>query len=287
MHIQWYPGHMAKAKREVTEQLKKVDIIIELADARIPFSSRNPMLDSITQHKPRLIILTKSDKADPVLTSKWTELWKNEHTEVLSMNALEQRGVKELTNSAQRLAAPMFEKMRKKGIRPRAIRAMIIGIPNVGKSTLINRLVGRKTAKTGDRPGVTKAQQWLKVGSDLELLDTPGILWPKFDDQRVGYHLAATGAIKDELLDFQDIALFIIKELRSKYPDALQRRYNLTEELPEEDTELFEMIGRKRGCLLQGGFVDYDKAAELIINDLRKDKLGAITLEHPEDLPES
>lgn len=287
MHIQWYPGHMAKAKREVTEQLKKVDIIIELADARIPFSSRNPMLDSITQHKPRLIILTKSDKADPVLTSKWTELWKNEHTEVLSMNALEQRGVKELTNSAQRLAAPMFEKMRKKGIRPRAIRAMIIGIPNVGKSTLINRLVGRKTAKTGDRPGVTKAQQWLKVGSDLELLDTPGILWPKFDDQRVGYHLAATGAIKDELLDFQDIALFIIKELRAKYPDALQRRYNLTEELPEEDTELFEMIGRKRGCLLQGGIVDYDKAAELIINDLRKDKLGAITLEHPEDLAES
>lgn len=287
MHIQWYPGHMAKAKREVTEQLKKVDIIIELADARIPFSSRNPMLDSITQHKPKLIILTKSDKADPVLTSKWTELWKNEHTEVLSMNALEQRGVKELTNSAQRLAAPMFEKMKKKGIRPRAIRAMIIGIPNVGKSTLINRLVGRKTAKTGDRPGVTKAQQWLKVGSDLELLDTPGILWPKFDDQRVGYHLAATGAIKDELLDFQDIALFIIKELRAKYPDALQRRYNLTEELPEEDTELFEMIGRKRGCLLQGGIVDYDKAAELIINDLRKDKLGAITLEHPEDLPES
>lgn len=287
MHIQWYPGHMAKAKREVTEQLKKVDIIVELADARIPFSSRNPMLDSITQHKPRLIILTKSDKADPVLTSKWTELWKNEHTEVLSMNALEQRGVKELTNSAQRLAAPMFEKMRKKGIRPRAIRAMIIGIPNVGKSTLINRLVGRKTAKTGDRPGVTKAQQWLKVGSDLELLDTPGILWPKFDDQRVGYHLAATGAIKDELLDFQDIALFIIKELRAKYPDALQRRYNLTEELPEEDTELFEMIGRKRGCLLQGGIVDYDKAAELIINDLRKDKLGAITLEHPEDLAES
>lgn len=287
MHIQWYPGHMAKAKREVTEQLKKVDIIIELADARIPFSSRNPMLDSITQHKPRLIILTKSDKADPKLTLKWTELWKNDHTEVLSMNALEQRGVKELTNAAQRLAAPMFEKMRKKGIRPRAIRAMIIGIPNVGKSTLINRLVGRKTAKTGDRPGVTKAQQWLKVGNDLELLDTPGILWPKFDDQRVGYHLAATGAIKDELLDFQDIALFIIKELRIKYPDALQSRYNLTEELPEENTELFEMIGRKRGCLLQGGFVDYDKAAELIINDLRKDKLGAITMEHPEDLPEA
>ncbi|SDH92751.1 ribosome biogenesis GTPase YlqF [Alteribacillus bidgolensis] len=283
MSIQWFPGHMAKAKREVTEQLKKVDMVIELADARIPHSSRNPMLDSILQGKPRLLVLTKSDMADPAMTNEWLQTFQREGMEALSINALKNQGAKPIIEKSKKLTAPIFEKMARKGIRPRAIRAMIVGIPNVGKSTVINRLVGKKSAKTGDKPGVTKAQQWLKVGRDMELLDTPGILWPKFEDQLIGYRLAATGAIKDELLDFEDIALFVLNIFKERYPVALKDRYNLEDPLPEDGVELFDVIGKKRGCLQAGGYVDYEKAAEIILRDLRNEKLGKITLETPAD----
>ncbi|UOE92860.1 ribosome biogenesis GTPase YlqF [Alkalihalobacillus sp. LMS39] len=280
MTIQWFPGHMAKARREVTEKLKLIDVVIELLDARVPLASRNPMIDEIVAHKPRLVLLNKSDLADPNVTSKWKAYFESKGAKVLAIDSQTGKGVSGISAACQSLAAPMLEKMKARGMKPRAIRAMILGIPNVGKSTLINRLAVKKIAKTGDRPGITKQQQWIKVGTELELLDTPGILWPKFEDQLIGYRLAATGAIKDELLDFQDIALFVITYLKDEYPSVLKERYKL-EELSEQGIDVFDEIGRKRGCLLSGGYVDYDKAAEIILRELRSGTLGRISLETP------
>ncbi|WP_026674302.1 ribosome biogenesis GTPase YlqF [Alkalihalobacterium bogoriense] len=280
MTIQWFPGHMAKARREVTEKLKLIDVVIELLDARVPLASRNPMIDEIVAHKPRLVLLNKADLADPNVTSKWKAYFEDKGAKVLAIDSQTGKGVSGISSACQSLAAPMLEKMKSRGMKPRAIRAMILGIPNVGKSTLINRLAVKKIAKTGDRPGITKQQQWIKVGTELELLDTPGILWPKFEDQLIGYRLAATGAIKDELLDFQDIALFVITYLKDEYPTVLKDRYKLAE-LPDEGIEVFDEIGRKRGCLLGGGYIDYDKAAEIILRELRSGTLGRISLETP------
>lgn len=271
---------MAKARREVTEKLKLIDVVIELLDARVPLASRNPMIDEIVAHKPRLVLLNKSDLADPNVTSKWKAYFESKGAKVLAIDSQTGKGVSGISAACQSLAAPMLEKMKARGMKPRAIRAMILGIPNVGKSTLINRLAVKKIAKTGDRPGITKQQQWIKVGTELELLDTPGILWPKFEDQLIGYRLAATGAIKDELLDFQDIALFVITYLKDEYPSVLKERYKL-EELSEQGIDVFDEIGRKRGCLLSGGYVDYDKAAEIILRELRSGTLGRISLETP------
>ncbi|SFM26907.1 ribosome biogenesis GTPase YlqF [Salibacterium qingdaonense] len=282
MTIQWYPGHMEKAKRQVTEQLKRVDAAVELVDARIPFSSRNPMLDNILEDKPRIVVLTKSDMADPDVSAQWLRFYEEQGAEALTLNALQSKGAKPVVDKAEKVTAPIFDKMKRKGIRPRAIRAMILGIPNVGKSTVINRLVGKKTAKTGDKPGITKAQQWLKVGNKMELLDTPGILWPKFEDQMVGYRLAATGAIKDERLDMEDIALYLTGLLKERYPAALRERYRL-EELPADDRALFTEIGKKRGCLQAGGYVDEEQCAALILREFRDGKLGRLSLETPAD----
>ncbi|WP_096199342.1 ribosome biogenesis GTPase YlqF [Bacillus sp. FJAT-45350] len=278
MTIQWFPGHMAKARREVTEKLKLIDVVIELLDARVPLSSRNPMIDEIVAHKPRLILLNKADLADPKMTDKWTSYFRKQDVVVLPIDSQSGKGVEKIPGACKELAHALFEKWKSKGMKPRAIRAMILGIPNVGKSTLINRLAVKKIAKTGDRPGVTKKQQWIKVGKELELLDTPGILWPKFEDQQIGYRLAATGAIKDELLDFQDIALFVLNFMKDHYPETIQQRYKL-EEVPDEGLALFDEIGKKRGCLLPGGYIDYDKAAEIILRELRSGTLGRITLE--------
>ncbi|SFP06860.1 ribosome biogenesis GTPase YlqF [Salibacterium halotolerans] len=282
MTIQWYPGHMEKAKRQVAEQLKRVDAAVELVDARIPFSSRNPMLDQILQDKPRVVVLTKSDMADPDVSAQWLRFYEAQGAEAVTLNALQSKGAKPVIDKAEKVTAPIFDKMKQKGIRPRAIRAMILGIPNVGKSTVINRLVGRKTAKTGDKPGITKAQQWLKVGNKMELLDTPGILWPKFEDQMVGYRLAATGAIKDERLDLEDIALYLTRLLKERYPQALKERYRI-EELPADDHDLFTQIGSKRGCLQPGGYVDEEQCAALILREFRDGKLGRLSLETPSD----
>ncbi|WP_332690229.1 ribosome biogenesis GTPase YlqF [Halalkalibacter lacteus] len=280
MTIQWFPGHMAKARREVTEKLKFIDVVIELLDARVPLASRNPMIDEIVAHKPRLILLNKADLADRAVTEKWKMYFENKGATVLSINAQTGKGTEKIPGACKQLAKPIIEKMISKGMKPRAIRAMILGIPNVGKSTLINRLASKRTAQVGDRPGITKKQQWIKVGTELELLDTPGILWPKFEDQIIGYRLAATGAIKDELLDFQDIALFILNYLKDHYPTLVQERYKLTH-VPEEGLALFDEIGKKRGCLLGGGYVDYDKAAEIILREMRSGMLGRISLEIP------
>ncbi len=273
---------MAKARRQVTEKLKLIDVVIELVDARVPQSSRNPMVDEITAGKPRLIVLNKADMADPAVTDAWLRALKREEVEVVAVDAKHSKGLKQLITGAQKLMQEKHDRMREKGRNPGPIRALIIGIPNVGKSTLINRLAGRNIAITGDRPGVTKRQQWIKMkGGEMELLDTPGILWPKFEDQEVGYRLAATGAIKDEILNLDDIALYTVRELQSRYPNQLKDRFKL-ETLPEDAVELLEMIGKKRG-LISGGYVDFEKASELLLNELRHEKIGRISLETPAD----
>ncbi|EOR26526.1 ribosome biogenesis GTPase YlqF [Cytobacillus oceanisediminis] len=283
MTIQWFPGHMAKARRQVTEKLKLVDIIFELVDARIPQSSRNPMIDEIIQHKPRIVLLNKADMADKERTKEWISYFKKQGIQALAINSHAGVGMKEITALAKEVLAEKFDRMKAKGIRPRAIRAMIVGIPNAGKSTLINRLAKKNIAKTGNTPGVTKAQQWIKVGKELELLDTPGILWPKFEDQEVGLKLALTGAIKDTILNLQDIAIFGLRFLEKEYPERLKERYQL-ETIPEDTVELFDRIGTFRGALSGGGVIDYDKVTELIIRDIRGEKFGPLTFEKTEDM---
>lgn len=244
MTIQWFPGHMAKAKREVTEKLKLIDIVFELVDARIPISSRNPLIDEIVANKPRIILLNKADMADPDVTKQWIDFFAAQQIDAIAIDSQSGTGVKQMVAVAKEKLRPKFEKMIAKGIkRPRAMRALIVGIPNVGKSTLINRLAGKHIAKTGDTPGVTKAQQWIKVGKELELLDTPGILWPKFEDEEVGYKLATTGAIKDTILNLQDVAVYALRFLSTHYPDRLKERYALAD-IPEDIVQLFDDIGK-------------------------------------------
>lgn len=286
MTIQWFPGHMAKARREVTEKLKLVDIVLELVDARIPISSENPMLDEIVQQKPRLILLNKADMADANMTKQWIQYFADNGQEALAINSQAGSGMNDIVKAAQKILKPKFDRMKLKGMKPRAIRAMIIGIPNVGKSTLINRLANKNIAKTGNTPGVTKSQQWIKVGKQLELLDTPGILWPKFEDEMVGYKLALTGAIKDTILNLQDIAVFGLRFLEEHYPNQLKERYQF-EHLPEEIVDVFNHIGRLRGCLMSGGEIDYDKTAETIIRDLRSLKIGRLTFDLPGEAVQS
>lgn len=275
---------MAKARRQVEEKLKLVDIVFELLDGRLPLSSRNPMMDEILKQKPRLILFTKSDLADEKATGRWIDYFRERGLTVLPIDAQTGKGVKQIIPASERLLAPLFAQREKKGIQSRKFRAMVVGIPNVGKSSLINRLASRTATVTGDRPGVTKAQQWIRVGKTLELLDTPGILWPKFDDPEVGYRLAASGAIKEEILPLEDVALYTIRFLKERYPEALRKRYNLNEVSAADGVQLMEMIGRKRGCLIRGGEIDYEKVAEILLNDLRSGRLGQITLELPEDL---
>jgi ribosome biogenesis GTPase A len=283
MTIQWFPGHMAKARREVTEKLKLVDIIFELVDARIPYSSRNPMIDEIIQHKPRLVLLNKSDMADKQITREWIEYFGSKGIKAIAINSQAGEGMKEIVQASHEILKEKFDRLRAKGVKnPRAIRAMIVGIPNAGKSTLINRLAKKNIAKTGNTPGVTKAQQWIKVGKELELLDTPGILWPKFEDQEVGKKLAVTGAIKDTLLNLQDLVVFALRFLELRYPDRLKERYKL-DSVPDEIVEMFDHIGVLRGCLRAGGEVDYDKVSELVIREIRSEKFGPVTFERPSD----
>ncbi|OLS42087.1 ribosome biogenesis GTPase YlqF [Bacillus sp. MRMR6] len=283
MTIQWFPGHMAKARREVTEKLKLVDIIFELVDARIPYSSRNPMIDEIIQHKPRLVLLNKSDMADKQITREWVKYFASKGIKAIAINSQAGEGMKEIVQASHEILKEKFDRLRAKGVKnPRAIRAMIVGIPNAGKSTLINRLAKKNIAKTGNTPGVTKAQQWIKVGKELELLDTPGILWPKFEDQEVGKKLAVTGAIKDTLLNLQDLVVYTIRFLEMRYPDRLKDRYKL-DSVPDEIVEMFDHIGILRGCLRAGGEVDYDKVSELVIREIRSEKFGPVTFERPSD----
>ena len=278
MTIQWFPGHMAKARREVTEKLKLVDIVFELIDARLPLSSRNPMIDEVIHQKPRLLILNKMDLADETETARWIRYFEAQGMRAVAINSFEGKGLQTVIKAAKEILEPKLERLRSRGIRPGAMRAMIVGIPNVGKSTLINRLAKKNIAKTGNTPGVTKAQQWIKYEKELELLDTPGILWPKFEDKEVGFKLALTGAIKDKIVNMEDLAVYGLRFLEANYPARLTDRYGLTT-VGDEILPVFEKIGSIRKVYTVGGEIDYDKVAELIVRDIRNEYLGKLTFD--------
>jgi len=267
----------------IREQVKLVDVVIELLDARIPVSSANPVVADLVGSKPRLIVLNKADLAEPAVTRQWVEYFSRRNIPALTLNAVTGEGTKELVKRVEQLASDRINALIAKGIRPRPVRAMIVGIPNVGKSSLVNRLLGVAKTRTGNKPGVTRGQQWLKIGRNLELLDTPGILWPKQDDQEVAFKLAVTGAINDDVYVLEDVIMRLLNILRAKYPNRLQARYNLPDPLPQDNETLLALIGERRGCLRAGGAVDYEKVGRIILTELRAGKLGPFTLD---DIPE-
>ena len=274
MAIQWYPGHMAKAKRQVSEQLKKVDVVFELVDARIPYSSRNPMIDDVIKQKPRVVILNKKDMTNLKELEKWEIYFKNEGFYPVAVDAKHGKNLKNVEVEAIKATQEKFDREKAKGLKPRAIRAMIVGIPNVGKSTLINKLAKRSIAETGNKPGVTKQQQWIKIGKSLQLLDTPGILWPKFEDEEVGKKLSLTGAIKDSIVHLDEVAIYGLNFMIKHDVSALKRHYNIDTHEDAEILDWFDAIGRRRGLLQKGNEVDYESVIELIINDMRNAKIG-------------
>lgn len=278
--IQWYPGHMAKAFRLMRENLKYVDIVLELVDARIPMASRNPELDDVLGDKPRLLVLTKTDLADPDRTKEWVRYFRSKGMAVVALDSRDRKTPQIITKAAREVLADKWAALAEKGVKDKAIRALVAGIPNVGKSTLLNHLVMKNVAITGDRPGVTKKLQWLKTPTNLELLDTPGVLWPKFEDQRVGQHLAMTGAIKDQLINLDDIALVTLKFMRDYNPQSIIDRYHLPSNAWETmtDVEVLLAITAKLGFK-----EDYDRASERLLIDLRRGKLGTYTVEMPSD----
>ena len=278
-NLQWFPGHMKKAQRLIEENLKLVDVAIELLDARIPYSSANPMLAEIIKDKPRLVALNKSDLADPAMTKAWLAYFREQGMAAVSIDSLNGKGMKQLVKLAEALARPKTEKLVAKGGKARAARCMILGIPNVGKSSLINRLAGSVKAKAADKPGVTRAKQWIKLGGNLDLLDMPGILWPKFEDMTVGLKLAFTGAINDDIYDREKVTALLLETMRRDHPERLVERFKFKDELPETGLELLDAVGRKRGCLVKGGVVDLEKAVNIVLTEFRSGKLGAVTLD--------
>ena len=280
MHFQWYPGHMTKARRMMQENIKLIDLIIELVDARVPLSSRNPDIDELGKNKARLILLNKADLAEDRRNDEWMEYFKKQGYSVVKVNSKKGGGIKSIQSVIQEACKEKMERDRKRGILNRPVRAMVVGIPNVGKSTFINALAGKACAKTGNKPGVTKGKQWIRLNKTLELLDTPGILWPKFEDQQVGLHLAMIGSINDEILNVEELALSVIDYLTAEYPGTLEKRFGF--EGVTDRVEILGEIARVRGCLKKGNELDYEKAARLLMDDFRSGKLGRITLEKPE-----
>lgn len=278
--IQWYPGHMAKAFRLMRENMKYVDIVFELVDARIPLSSRNPELDDVLGDKPRLLVMTKTDLADPARTKAWITYFEAQGLSVVALDSRDRKTPQTITKAARNVLSEKWDHLLEKGVKDKSIRALVAGIPNVGKSTLLNHLVMKNVAITGDRPGVTKKLQWLKTPTNLELLDTPGVLWPKFEDQRVGQHLAMTGAIKDQLINVDDIALEVLKFMRTYNPKSIIDRYKLPADIWEQETDvnILLLITKKLGFK-----DDYNRAGERILLDLRRGKLGTYTIEVPAD----
>lgn len=277
MNVQWYPGHMTKAKRQMQEDIKLIDLIIELVDARVPLSSRNPDIDELGKNKARLILLNKADLADERQNEAWKDYFQKYGFHVVKVNSRSGAGMKTIQNVIQEACKEKIERDRKRGIKNRPIRAMVVGIPNVGKSTFINTFAGKACAKTGNKPGVTKGKQWIRLNKGVELLDTPGILWPKFEDQEVGLRLAYIGSINDEILNLEELALNLIKYLKETYAGALQERYGISEE--ESDLDVLAEIAKKRGCLKKGEELDYGKASNILFDDFRGGKIGRITLE--------
>ena len=280
MQFQWYPGHMTKAKRQMQEDIKLVDLVIELVDARIPVSSRNPDIDTLGKGKARLILLNKSDLADERKNEGWTEFFKKKGYYVVRMDARNKGSMKQVSAIIAEACKEKTERDLRRGIKNRPVRAMVVGIPNVGKSTFINTFAGKACAKTGNKPGVTKGKQWIRLNKNVELLDTPGILWPKFEDQSVGLRLALIGSIKDDILNIDELSLELIQILREEYPGVLKERYGMEEEGTR--AEMLEKIALNRGCIKKGNEVDYAKAAALVLDEFRTGKLGKISLEKPE-----
>ncbi len=279
MQYQWYPGHMTKAKRQMQEDIKLADLVIELVDARIPVSSHNPDIDEMGKNKSRLVLLNKADLADEAANRAWCQYYKDQGMFAVKLDARNRSGIKEVQGVIQEACKDKIERNRRRGILNRPVRAMVAGIPNVGKSTFINSFAGKACTKTGNKPGVTKGKQWIRLNKNAELLDTPGILWPKFEDEITGLHLAFIGSMKDENLNMDEMALELIGVITEKYPGFLAERYQLEESL--ERSEVLEQLAQNRNCLKKGGGLDYTKAASLLIDDFRSGKIGRITIELP------
>lgn len=279
MQFQWYPGHMTKAKRAMQEDIKLIDVIIELVDSRVPFSSKNPDIDTLANGKSRILLMNKYDLADKAVSDKWTKYYEEKGYFVATVNSKNGRGVKAVNDVIQKACKEKIERDRKRGILNRPIRAMIVGIPNVGKSTFINSFAGKACAKTGNKPGVTKGKQLIRLNKNVELLDTPGILWPKFEDQQVGLNLAFIGSIKDELYNIYELSLLLLDYLIKNYPDAVADFYEI--ENSDSNNELLERIAIKRGCIKSGAEYDLDKAAKCLVDDFRNGRIGKISLEIP------
>lgn len=280
MNINWYPGHMKKTRELLKEQLKLVDVILELLDARVPLSSKNPLIDDIVGDKPRVTIFNKADLADANITKKWIQYYNAQELKAIAVDTISGTGLREITVAAEDAVKDKMDALKAKGRRARAIRVMIVGIPNVGKSSILNRLAGRKSAKTGDRPGVTKGKQWIRLRGNIELLDTPGILWPKFEDQEVALNLAFTGAIRDEIMDIETLALRLVERLWQKDYKKLIARYKLSED-SNRAIDIMDEIARNRGCIISGGEIDYSRVANMILDEFRGGKIGKISLESP------
>ncbi|MDU2584677.1 MAG: ribosome biogenesis GTPase YlqF [Anaerococcus prevotii] len=276
MNINWFPGHMKKTKEIIIDNLKLVDVVLEIIDSRIPISSRNPMIDEIVADKPRMIIMNKSDLSDPEENKKWVKKFRDEGIPALLMNSKENVPVDKIYKEARTLLKEKFEKNEKINIDNPMIRMMIVGVPNSGKSTFINKVSKKKGAKVGNRPGITQTKQWIKTSANIQLLDTPGILWPKFEE-KIGLHLSFTNAIKDEVLNIEDLTLKFLEEMKENNPEALVERYGVDPSLPA--LEIYEAIAKKRGAIISGGDFDYTRTANIILNDFRSGKLGKITLE--------
>ena len=282
MHFQWYPGHMTKAKRMMQENIKLIDLVIELVDARIPLSSRNPDIDELGKNKARLVLLNKADLAEDKWNDAWAEYFKKKGFSVVKVNSRKGGGIKSIQGVIREACAEKIERDRKRGILNRPVRARVVGIPNVGKSTFINALAGKACAKTGNKPGVTKGKQWIRLNKQVELLDTPGILWPKFEDQEVGLKLAFIGSIKDEVLQTEELAAELIHFLRTAYPEVLADKYDI--EMDEDDYVVLNRIAKSRNCIVRGNELDTEKAALLLLDDFRNGKLGRLTLEYPQEI---
>ena len=282
IEIHWYPGHMTKTRRQMEEDLKLVDAVCEILDSRIPFSSRNPDIANICGNKPRMVILNRMDLADPRMTNRWSEYFRAQGLCVVQTDCKSKKGVSSFNPAVRTLLAEKLQRYHDKGQVGRALRVMVVGIPNVGKSTFINQIAGRKGAKAENRPGVTRGKQWINVDKELLLLDTPGILWPKFDDRGVGMMLAYTGAVKDDVLDIEGLAFNLMRMLWDKYPDTIRQRYKM--EMPEDATgyELLEEMGRKRGFLIAKGEIDIERASKILLEEFRNGKIGKFSLEGPD-----
>lgn len=281
MDYQWYPGHMAKAKRQMQEDLKLIDLIIELTDARIPDSGRNPDLQTMGAQKSRLILLNKADLADPAKTAVWTDYYKRQGIIAIPLDSRTRNKINKVQDAVMEACKEKIERDRRRGIQNRPVRAMVVGIPNVGKSTFINSFAKKAVAKTGNKPGVTKGKQWIRLNKDIQLLDTPGILWPKFDDARTGLYLALIGSMNDQILNIDELAVELLRILQRDYPDSYTKLYGIGQD--EDPVGILQAIAGARNCLKKGGELDYSKAASLLLDDFRAGRLGRITLEVPDD----